>query len=166
MKYENLFLRKLAITEDGREADLAFPEPEEYPNSVAVNITMACNLSCKYCLASCGPTSGEKMSEEVMQEMVRQLLVMPLVPTIKFSFTGGEPLLNVEGMRRCIEYAEELKGSTDKTLRYEVVTNGTHITKEAIRLILTVQTWNGWSNGSEPSYLLLIFVCGRRRKSA
>lgn len=135
LKWENLYLRNLAITADGGRVEHAFPKPAEYPSLVVVNITTRCNLNCKYCFANCSPENGEDMPENVMIAIIRQMLMMPEVDTITFEFQGGEPTINFSGMLTFIELSEKMKINYNKKIKYRLESNGTNITNEFIELV-------------------------------
>ncbi|EDN67929.1 radical SAM family protein [Beggiatoa sp. PS] len=113
-----------------------FPQPAVYPSVVVVNITTACNLRCKYCFADCEPSQQrEDMTEDVMLAIIREMLVLPESEIITFEFQGGEPTLNIVGIERFISIAEQLKTSSNKTVKYRIESNGTVITDELITLL-------------------------------
>ncbi|MCM8820059.1 MAG: radical SAM protein [Candidatus Omnitrophica bacterium] len=132
---ENLYLRKLAQTDDGRQANLIFPQPANYPSVVVLNVTTKCNLCCKYCFAESCPTRGEDMKEKVITATVDQMLNMPEVKKITFEFQGGEPLLNLRAIETCIEYANEQAPKYKKIVAYRVESNGTLINDTVIQLL-------------------------------
>ena len=133
IEMEALYLRGLALDDTGEIVDMEFPKPAEYPSVVVVNITTVCNLKCKYCFADCTPDTGEYMEDIVMERTISQLFEMPS-PLITFELQGGEPLCYLEGMKRFIEIAEELRIKYDKRVQYRTVTNCTLITKEFVEL--------------------------------
>jgi radical SAM protein with 4Fe4S-binding SPASM domain len=132
---ENLYLRKLVQTEDGRQVNLIFPKPANYPSVAVVNVTTKCNLCCKYCFAESCPTKGEDMSEEVVKATVDQMLSMPEVKKITFEFQGGEPLLNLPAIETCIKYANEQAPKHGKIVAYRIESNGTLINDEVVLLL-------------------------------
>lgn len=132
---ENLYLRNLAQTDDGRQVALTFPPPANYPSVVVVNITTKCNLCCKYCFAESCPTKGEDMGEKVIKATVDQMLNMPEVKKITFEFQGGEPLLNLSGIETCIEYASNRASKYDKIVAFRIESNGTLINDAVIKIL-------------------------------
>jgi len=128
---ENLFLRRLARQEEGDEVEMDFPSPAEYPSVIVVNLTMTCNLRCKYCFAACEPGEGDFMQAEVMERIIRQMFEMPS-KLITFELQGGEPLCHLEGMKQFVGLAEKLKEKYDKLVQYRTVTNATLISDEFI----------------------------------
>lgn len=133
VEMETLYLRGLALSDDGETIELDFPAPAEYPSIVVVNITTTCNLRCKYCFADCEPQVGEFMQPNVMGRIITEMLKMP-VNVITFEFSGGEPLCNLDGIKQFIDLAENLKQQSDKVVQYRIVTNCTLITDDFIQL--------------------------------
>lgn len=133
VEMETLYLRGLALSDDGECVELEFPEPAEYPSIVVVNVTTICNLKCKYCFADCSPVEGEFMQKNVMRRIITEMLKMP-VQVITFEFSGGEPLCHLEGIKQFIDLAETIKSDSDKIVQYRIVTNCTLITDEFIDL--------------------------------
>lgn len=132
---ENLYLRQLNQTKDGRRVTLSFPQPANYPSVVVMNVTMRCNLACKYCFAECCPESGSDMGEEVVKASVDQMLQMPEIKKVTFEFQGGEPLLNTDAIESCIKYANKQAPKFGKAVAYRVESNGTLINKRVIALL-------------------------------
>jgi len=132
---ENLYLRQLNQTKDGRRVILSFPKPANYPSVVVMNVTMRCNLCCKYCFAECCPERGSDMSEEVVKATVDQMLRMPETKKITFEFQGGEPLLNTGAIESCVKYANREAPKLGKVVAYRVESNGTLINKQVITML-------------------------------
>lgn len=132
MKMENLFLRGLAKDFDGESVNMEFPKPAERPSVIVVNLTMACNLRCKYCFAACEPGTGDFMSEEVMEKVIIEMFKMPS-KLITFELQGGEPLFYFDGMKKFVEISEKYKNKYEKIVQYRTVTNATLINDEVIK---------------------------------
>lgn len=130
-KMENLYLRKLAKDSDGDWVGMEFPKPAERPSVIVVNLTMTCNLRCKYCFAACEPGEGDFMSEEVMEQVIKQMFQMPS-KLITFELQGGEPLCYFEGMKKFVGISEKWKERYGKIVQYRTVTNATLISDEFI----------------------------------
>ena len=130
-KMENLYLRGLAKDSSLEYVKMDFPKPAEYPSVIVVNLTMSCNLKCKYCFASCEPGKGDFMSEDVMYQVIVQMFKMPS-KLITFELQGGEPLCYFEGMKKFIEISERLRNQYNKVVQYRTVTNATLISDEFI----------------------------------
>ncbi|MDD3614306.1 MAG: radical SAM protein [Candidatus Pacebacteria bacterium] len=133
---ENLYLRQLNQTEEGKVVSFSFPKPANYPSVVVINVTLRCNLFCKYCFAECG--QGDKtndMGKKVIKEIVDQMLQMPETKKITFEFQGGEPLLNPEAIEFCAQYASKQAPKYGKIVSFRVESNGILINQRIIRLL-------------------------------
>lgn len=133
IEMESLYLRGLALDDQGEFVTIDFPKPADYPSVVVVNITTTCNLRCKYCFAGCGPTEGEFMTENVMQRLIIDMFNMP-TPLVTFELQGGEPLCFLKGIKKFIEISESLKDKFEKRVQYRTVTNCTLVSDEFIEL--------------------------------
>lgn len=125
LEMENLYLRFLALDDQGNMVDTNFPQPAERPNVVVVNLTTSCNLKCRYCFADC-ISDGQFMQPDVMRRTIEEMFKMSS-PLIIFELQGGEPLCHLEGMKEFIQISEELKAASGKRVQYRTVTNGTLI---------------------------------------
>ncbi len=132
--WEPLFLRKLARRKTGEVVGFDFPKPAEYPSVVVVNITTKCNMHCKYCFMNCGDFQGEDMTTSVIKEMVKQMSEMPQVKQVTLEFQGGEALCNLNGIKKCIEFAENASKKKGMKFKYRIETNGTIVNDEVIEL--------------------------------
>ena len=130
-KMENLYLRGLAKDVEKEFVVMDFPKPAERPSVIVVNLTMTCNLRCKYCFAACEPGEGDYMSEEVMRQVITQMFMMP-AKMITFELQGGEPLCYFEGMKKFVEISEVLKEKYGKVVKYRTVTNASLVSDEFI----------------------------------
>jgi His-Xaa-Ser system radical SAM maturase HxsB len=81
-------------------------------------------------------------------ERIVDVALQTTSPTVTFELQagGGEPLINVEGVRHLVEFAQTTnKRTTGKTLRFILVTNFTRMTPEIAEWLvandLTVRTW-------------------------
>lgn len=130
-KMENLYLRSLAKDKNDDFVEMDFPAPAERPSVIVVNLTMACNLRCKYCFAACEPGKGDFMQEDVMSSVISQMLQMPS-KLITFELQGGEPLFYFDGMKKFVLLAEEMNKKYNKVIQFRTVTNATLINDEVI----------------------------------
>lgn len=133
IEMETLYLRGLALDDQGCIVEMDFPKPAEYPSVVVVNITTLCNLKCKYCFADCEPTKGSYMTEDVMERIIEEMYKMP-TPLVTFELQGGEPLFYLDGIQKFIEISEELRAKYCKKVQYRTVTNCTLVSDEFIAL--------------------------------
>ncbi len=89
-------------------------------------LTTRCNMHCSYCYQQVREPLSMEWS--VAEAAVNLALSAPGNRT-ELTFYGGEPLLELDLMRRVVEYAEAGRRPDDR-IKYWVVTNGTLITDE------------------------------------
>jgi uncharacterized protein len=104
---------------------------------LVLNVSNACNLRCRYCYAGGGnygrPQSlmKEKTAARILDQFIR------LFDEIhKIQFFGGEPLLNPDLIRFiCEDIQRRLeRGEIRERPRFSIVTNGTILSDEIIKL--------------------------------
>jgi uncharacterized protein len=95
--------------------------------------TLRCNFTCKYCYAFRAPEDDKDkdMTPEVLDQTIDFIFDTPS-DTYSIEFTGGEPLLRFDLVKRGIERAIKLAREKNKKLMFSVVTNGTYLTQEMI----------------------------------
>ncbi len=98
--------------------------------------TLRCNFTCKYCYAyrQTEDAKGYDMTPEIADAAVDFAFQSP-APFIVFEFSGGEPLLRFDIVKRIIERAETLKKKTGKMLDFALVTNGSLLDKEKFEFL-------------------------------
>ncbi len=95
--------------------------------ALCLHICHDCNLSCKYCFAGKGKYKGkaEYMSEEVALKAVDFLIANSGNRKIlEMDFFGGEPLMNLDVVKKTVEYAKEQGAKHGKTFLFTLTTNG------------------------------------------
>lgn len=99
--------------------------------------TLRCNFTCKYCYAYRSPEDAEQkdMTPELIDQSIDFVFKSPS-PVYGIEFSGGEPLLRFDLMKRAILRAEELAEKHNKKVGFSVVTNGTYIDDEKITFFL------------------------------
>lgn len=103
--------------------------------SIVLQVTQNCNLRCDYCVYSGSyhnrVHSNKRMSFELAKKGIDFLAVHSAdCEMLHIGFYGGEPLLEFELIKECMEYAAiRCKG---KKIYYNLTTNGTLVTKEMI----------------------------------
>lgn len=81
-----------------------------------------CNLRCTYCY------NGEKFDRRMSFDLARRAVDLALSdprPRSQISFFGGEPLLELDLIRKIVAYAEERALALKRVVRFVVTTNGT-----------------------------------------
>ena len=119
------------------EADLAAVVTPA-PQSLSLNVSSSCNLSCGYCYADRGAFGGaqaETMKLAVAQQAVERLLAVadPSRP-ITIGFLGGEPLRNRDLVHAVVNFAGERAKQQQLDVRFSITTNGTVIVDSDIKL--------------------------------
>lgn len=96
-----------------------------------VILTADCNLRCSYCFQD--DKKARRMPWDVLRASA-DLLLGSRRPEVTLVFTGGEPLLEFPLVRRVVGYVERNRPAA-KTVRYELITNGTLLDEEQIEFL-------------------------------
>jgi uncharacterized protein len=111
-------------------------------NHLILNVTEACNLRCSYCSYGTAYPYERKHSNRHMRfETAKRAIDLLLrhsdgCESVVVGFYGGEPLLVPELIARCVQYAKALAAQMGRRIRFAITTNGTLLTREAIRLLV------------------------------
>ncbi len=98
---------------------------EQDPRFLILNLTLRCNLKCKYCFVSLA--EREKRSSTMSMQTVSRALALVKTQEPQIGFFGGEPLLvGIHYLRWIMNFAEK----HFKAPRFHLTTNGTLITRE------------------------------------
>jgi uncharacterized protein len=131
--------RLAATTQAGfGEAPLeAIAEPA--PQSISLNVSSSCNLTCGYCYAARGAFGGKQaapMDWRTAQDAVDRLVAVaePSCP-ITIGFLGGEPFVNRRLVHHIVDYAAELARARRLDIRFSVTTNATLLQADDLDLI-------------------------------
>lgn len=95
---------------------------------MCLEVTQQCNLRCKYCIHS-GKYKYQRMhNSKIMEISIAEKAVDFFIKRINenkwnISFYGGEPLLRVDFIKKCIDYINSFGLKSDHN--YRIVTNGT-----------------------------------------
>ena len=107
------------------------------PNAFHVMLKPAgpsCNLNCTYCYylekKKLYPEKREmKMSDDLLENFTRQFIEAHQVPTVTFTWQGGEPtLMGLDFLRKAIELQKKYRG--DKKIENAFQTNGTTLNSD------------------------------------
>ena len=112
---------------------------EPSPQSISLNVSSSCNLSCSYCYAARGSFQGaqtDPMQWEVARAAIDKLLggADPESP-ITVGFLGGEPFVNRRLIHRAVEYAAMEGSKRELDVRFSVTTNGTLLNEDDVGLL-------------------------------
>lgn len=99
--------------------------------TVTLQVTQNCNLRCKYCVYSGSYEnrvhSNKRMNFETAQKAIDFLYEHSSMSTaVGVGFYGGEPLLEMELLEKCVKYAKKLFDGKD--LSFTITTNATMLT--------------------------------------
>lgn len=103
---------------------------------ITLQVTQSCNLRCDYCPYSGGYRNREHTNNKMDWNTAKKSLDFLLEHSIdneivNIGFYGGEPMIEFDLIKKCIEYAKEIfKG---KDIQFSITTNGTLINKKIIR---------------------------------
>ena len=126
----------------GRSTEIEAPleaVPMPAPQSLSLNVSSSCNLSCPYCYAGRGAFGGlqpEPMSWTVARDAVDRLLAGadPTAP-ITIGFLGGEPFVNRSLIHQTVPYAADAARRRGLDVRFSVTTNGTLLSAQDVELL-------------------------------
>lgn len=108
---------------------------------ITLQVTQQCNLRCEYCIYSGDAGNyrnrthqNKKMSLEMAKKGIDFLIAHSQESNrIDVGFYGGEPLLEFELIKKCIEYAKEQ--AEGKKIAFSITTNATLLTEEIIKYL-------------------------------
>lgn len=104
-----------------------------------LQVTQNCNLRCEYCIYSGNyhtrKHSNKRMSFDIAKKAIDFFLEHSKERyEISFGFYGGEPLLEFELIKKCVEYIESI--TYGKKVHYSITTNGTLLKGNILKYIV------------------------------
>ncbi len=125
-----------------KEGVLFTPAPQ-YPESsykgiikaMCLNISHGCNLNCTYCFAGGGKynTAESNMSFDVARAAIDFLIEKSGNRRfLEVDFFGGEPLLNIDVVKKTVAYARSVEAANNKKFKFTVTTNALLLNDELI----------------------------------
>ncbi len=102
------------------------------PRELVLILTGRCNAACSYCFEAGRPEHGDLPWDAARRAIDVLLALRPREALL--AFTGGEPLLAVGLLRRCIRHARRCVGP-GTSLTFAVTTNGTVLPRETARFL-------------------------------
>ena len=103
--------------------------------ALCLHVAHTCNLNCSYCFASQGKYHGERalMSFETGKRALDFLIENSGTRhNLEVDFFGGEPLMNLDVVKRLVEYARSIEKQNNKNFRFTLTTNGLLIDDDLI----------------------------------
>ncbi|AOT72820.1 thioether cross-link-forming SCIFF peptide maturase [Geosporobacter ferrireducens] len=128
----------LLFTQDSYEAHPSFQNRRPVVKALCLHIAHDCNISCKYCFASQGDFKGTR---SLMNETVGMKAIDFLIEhsgnrrNLEIDFFGGEPLMNLEVVKRIVDYGRSKEQSANKRFRFTLTTNGILLNEENMAYI-------------------------------
>ena len=130
-----LYQRGLATLNGQRSVDARMFEDSHNTrdkNLVELLLTEKCNLACGYCLAGTKPDMPS-MTWEIAQRTIDLAFDMNEADNISFQFSGGEPFMRYDLMKRAVDYIERHPGTFGRQVYFSIQTNGTLLNDERIQ---------------------------------
>ena len=132
-----LYNDKILFSEDDYEKYAKFSVASPV-KAMCLNIAHDCNLRCKYCFASTGDfgTGRKLMTFETGKHAIDFLLEKSGDrQNLELDFFGGEPLMNIDTVKKIVEYARSREAEFGKKFRFTITTNGLLLDDEKIDFI-------------------------------
>ncbi|ABX43038.1 Cys-rich peptide radical SAM maturase CcpM [Lachnoclostridium phytofermentans] len=113
--------------------DLIGAHLEKKIQNVIIQVTQGCNLRCAYCAYSGRYQNRTHSPKRMSFETAKRAIDMALSHSedtqfIIFSFYGGEPLLELPLIKRCVKYIKQQAPNRD--IIFSMTTNGTLLTPD------------------------------------
>lgn len=129
---ENENILKAPLLEDFVMPDVANVVGSERQQLI-LEMTEKCNMRCKYCYynekgGGYRTFGKEFMTFDIAKAAIDEFLMVSERNEVSISFYGGEPLLNFELIKKCIEYVNSFY--SERKVLYAMTTNGTLVTEE------------------------------------
>jgi uncharacterized protein len=103
---------------------------------ITMKLTLGCNLKCTYCNTETDSPSTPRMSLELWKRVAGLLIENSKERQVSIEFHGGEPLLlGDDWLLAAAGYAFDLGRKHGKQVDVPMVTNGTLLTAERVRLL-------------------------------
>lgn len=101
-------------------------------NELYLNVTYRCNLDCPFCSTRAGGFFNKDldMREDVVSAAVDILLSNSATNEPQLFFFGGEPLLRMDLIKKCVNLGRKSEGDFCKKIRFVIVTNGVLLTDD------------------------------------
>ncbi|MGH4141070.1 thioether cross-link-forming SCIFF peptide maturase [Clostridium sp.] len=131
---EELIQKEQLYSEDKYEPIAKnFESEPDYIKAVCLNIAHDCNLRCKYCFADGEGYDQQKilMSFDIAKRSIDFLIEHSGTRVnIEVDFFGGEPLLNMDVVKKTVTYARSIEKQYNKNFRFTITTNATLLTED------------------------------------
>lgn len=112
---------------------------ENQMSQLTLQVTQGCNLRCSYCTYGNNYVnqrghSDRTMPLETMKKGIDFIMARSFgVDKISVGFYGGEPLLEIDNIKACVEYAKD--AYEGRSVLYVITTNGTLFDDDTIQFL-------------------------------
>jgi len=107
--------------------------------AMCLNLAHDCNLRCRYCFAGQGPFGGDRslMSFEVGAAAL-DFIIKHSGPRehVEVDFFGGEPLLNLEVLKKLVSDGKDKAARAGKKIKFTVTTNALLLNEQTARYLV------------------------------
>lgn len=101
-------------------------------STLQIETTNRCNLNCPHCALYEDGESGTDYNDYITKIIIDNFFGMDIRLIHNINFTGGEPLLNIEGI---IYTLEKIMKEKIKVLSIDIATNGTILSEKLINIL-------------------------------
>ena len=108
------------------ETNATLPEYTSVIKAMCLNVSHNCNLACEYCFAEGGTYNDERrnMSFETAKAAIDMLVeASGSRHNLEVDFFGGEPMLDIDVVKRTVYYARSIEKEKNKKFRFTITTN-------------------------------------------
>lgn len=107
-------------------------------NSIHLNISNRCNLSCRYCFKDTAPqeTNDWSILYKAVDYLVYECGKYTNEYSIGFGYSG-EPLFYCDKIKDLLNYIKEIRNTTGKNIKLHFTTNGTLLSEEILKSLYT-----------------------------
>lgn len=132
----------LQIWEQEKNPAIQREKLSQQVRSITLNVTQVCNLHCTYCAAGGDGTYGDPVRKISIDKTLPQVSYFlnkaPEGSDFQITFIGGEPLLYPAAIAGIAKHAQELAAIKNISTRFTVVTNGTLINEETLKVLAQI----------------------------
>lgn len=153
---ENLFMAPelKCLKQEGYD-ELVKEQLNNNMNQIILELTGKCNLRCKYCIYNDNYEKNRNFNPKSMTFDVAKKAIDYLNihgdDSVSVTFYGGEPLLEFELLKKCIEYSREK--ILDKELNFSLTTNLTKMDEEKAKYLASVDNLSVVCSIDGPKYV-------------
>ena len=133
-----------------------------HPNRIQLFLSQKCNLKCIYCYGENNQsnTKNRLMSFETAKTAIEYFIKKSgNRKELQVTYFGGEPLLNYKVLKDITEYCKSIENKYNKKFTFELITNGTLLTKPIcdyliendFLLFVSLDGWREMNNYQRPA---------------